>query len=65
EYSNASIQISLIKALLNDQDADFLSGVQLIQELKISSALQYFKGKYHDSFIDFKLVNFDKYLESL
>ena len=65
EYSNASIQISLIKALLNDQDADFLSGVQLIQELKISSALLYFKGKYHDSFIDFKLDNFDKYLESL
>lgn len=65
QYADASIQVSLIKAILNDQDADFLTGVQLIQDLKISSATQYFKGPYHDSLIDFTLKNFDKYLESL
>jgi len=65
KYADASVQISLIKAILNDQDADFLTGVQLIQDLKISSARQYFKGPYFDSLIDFSLQNFDQYLESL
>lgn len=65
KYNEASIQISLIKAILNDNGADFLSGVQLIQDLKISSAKQYFHEKYLDDFIDFKLVNIDKFLESL
>ncbi len=35
-YNEASIQISLIKAILNDSGADFLTGVQLIQELKFN-----------------------------
>lgn len=65
KYNEASIQISLIKAILNDDGADFLTGVQLIQGLKFSSANQYFKEKYLDSLIDFKLVNFDELLESL
>ncbi len=65
KYNEASIQISLIKAILNDQDADFLTGVQLIQELKLSSAKQYFKSKYLDSMIDFRLLNIDEFLESL
>lgn len=64
-YNDASIQISLIKAILNDQDADFLTAVQLIQELKISSAKQYLNQPYLDSLIDFRLVGFDEYLESL
>lgn len=64
-YNDASVQISLIKALLNDQDADFLTAIQLIQELKISSAKQFLNQPYLDSFIDFKLVGFDEYLESL
>ena len=64
-YNDASIQISLIKAILNDSGADFLTAVQLIQELKISSAMQYIKEPYIDSLIDFKLIGFDKYLESL
>jgi tetratricopeptide (TPR) repeat protein len=64
-YNDASLQISLIKAILNDKDADFLTGVQLIQELKISSAKQFFSNPYLDSLIDFKLIGFDEYLESL
>ena len=64
-YNDASIQISLIKAILNDKGADFLTAVQLIQELKLSSAKQYLKQSYHDSLIDFKLVGFEEYLESL
>ena len=64
-YNDASIQISLIKAILNDQDADFLTAVQLIQELKISSAKQFLVNPYLDSLIDFKIIGFDEYLESL
>ncbi len=65
KYDEASLQISLIKALLKDNGADFLTGVQLIQAMKISSAKQFLKAKYIDSLIDFKLDNFDKYLEEL
>ncbi|MEZ4693228.1 MAG: tetratricopeptide repeat protein [Aliarcobacter sp.] len=64
-YNDASIQISLIKALLNDPDADFLTAIQLIQELKIPSAKQFLTQPYLDSLIDFKIVGFDEYLESL
>ena len=65
KYQEASLQISLIKNLLNDSGADFLTGVQLIQDLKLSSARQYFIKPYYDTLIDFKLEGFDKYLESL
>lgn len=64
-YNDASIQISLIKTLLNDQDADFLIAIQLIQDLKIFSAKQFLQQPYLDSLIDFRLVGFDEYLESL
>ncbi|RXK06964.1 tetratricopeptide repeat protein [Halarcobacter ebronensis] len=64
-YNEASLQISLIKALLNDGSADFLTGVQLIQELKFSSSSQYFVRPYYDDFIDFKILNFEELLESL
>jgi tetratricopeptide (TPR) repeat protein len=64
-YNDASIQISLIKVLLNDPDADFLTAIQLIQELKIPSAKQFLIQPYFDSLIDFKIIGFDEYLESL
>lgn len=64
-YNDASIQITLIKSLLNDQDADFLTAIQLIQDLKIFSAKQFLNKPYLDSLIDFRLVGFDEYLESL
>ncbi|MFA7090380.1 MAG: hypothetical protein WC149_00860 [Arcobacteraceae bacterium] len=63
EYNEASLQISLIKALINDSDANFLNGVQLIQELKINSAKQFFSHPYYDTFIDFDLIGFDNFLE--
>lgn len=65
EYNEASLQISLIKALINDSDANFLNGVQLIQELKINSAKQFFSHPYYDTFIDFDLLGFDNFLESM
>lgn len=65
KYNEASLQISLIKAILNDTGADFLTGVQLIQDLKFNSASQYFTEPYMDTLIDFRLINFDKLLESL
>ncbi len=64
-YNDASIQISLIKALLKDKDAEFLTGVQLIQEFKIGSALQNLRYPYSNSLIDIRLVGIDEYLESL
>jgi len=64
-YNDASVQISLIKAILNDDGADFLTGVQLIQDLKLKSVRQYFKAPYKDSLIDFKIEGMEKYLESL
>ena len=64
-YNDASIQISLIKVILNDPDADFLTAIQLIQDLKISSAKQFLIQPYLDSLIDFKLIGFVEYLESL
>ncbi len=64
-YNDALLEISLVKALLNDSNADFLNGVQLIQELKINSAIQFFRFPYEDTYIDFELVGFDKFLESL
>jgi len=64
-YNEASIQISLIKSLLNDSASEFLTGVQLIQELKISSAKQFFLKPYTDDMIDFKLEGFDEFLETL
>lgn len=65
KYNDALLQISLIKAVLKDNAADFLTGVQLVQDLKLNSASQYFKEPYLDSLIDFKIENFDKLLESL
>jgi len=65
KYNEASLQISLIKAILKDTDASFLTGVGLIQNLKLNSARQHFEKPYLGSLIDFKLLNFDKLLESL
>lgn len=65
EYNEASLQISLIKALINDSDANFLNGVQLIQELKINSAKQFFVHPYYDTYIDFELIGFDNFLETM
>ncbi len=64
-YNDASLQISLIRAILNDNEADFLTGIQLIQELKLSNINQYFHDPYFNSLIDFRILNFDELLQSL
>ncbi len=51
--------------IYNDQDAKFLEGVSLIQELKLNTAPQYFNYKFKGGLLDFKLEGFDRFLESL
>lgn len=65
KYNDALVTIELIKAVLKDESANFLIGVQLLQDLKLKSSKQYFTTEYNDSFIDFKLEKLDDYLESL
>ncbi|RXK11993.1 hypothetical protein CP965_11920 [Halarcobacter mediterraneus] len=65
KYNEALLQIALIKAILKDKDADFLSGIQLIQELKLNSSSQYFTKPYSNSLIDFKIIDLDELLETL
>ncbi len=65
KYNDALVTIELIRAILKDEGANFLIGVQLLQDLKLKSAKLYFTNEYNDSFLDFQLENFDDYLESL
>jgi len=57
--------LSEIELLYNDRDAKFLSGIRLLQDLRLNSAQQYFLYKLNGKLIDFRLKNFDDYLESL
>ncbi len=65
KYNEASLQLSLIKAILNDSNSDFLTAIQLIQELKITSAIEFLKEPYTNTLIDFRLKGLDEYLDSL
>lgn len=65
KYNDALVTIELIRAILKDEGANFLIGVQLLQDLKLKSAKLYFTNEYNDSFLDFQLENFDDYLETL
>jgi len=65
DYSNASATLGMLQFELNDNDARFLNGVELIQSLKIYSAKQSFREKFKGFLIDFKLVGLDDFLESL
>ena len=57
--------LSEIELIYKDKDAKFLSGVKLLQDLKLGSVTQYFQNKLDGKLVDFKLKNFDDYLESL
>ncbi|MEA2016943.1 MAG: hypothetical protein U9N59_00725 [Campylobacterota bacterium] len=57
--------LSEIELLYSDKDAKFLSGIRLIQDMKLNSALQYFQYKLNGKLIDFRLKNFDNFLESI
>ena len=65
EKELAYATLSEIELLYNDQDARFLSGIRLIQDMKLNSAQQYFKYKLSGKLIDFRLLNFDNFLESI
>ena len=61
----ASIQISLIKAFYKDKDTDFLTAIQLLQNMNISSAKQFLENKYDNPYIDFRIVGFEEFMLSL
>jgi hypothetical protein len=61
----AYITLSEIELIYNDRDAKFLSGIRLIQDLKLNSAPQYFYFRLQGKLIDFRLVGFNEFLESL
>ncbi|MBL3519857.1 tetratricopeptide repeat protein [Arcobacter lanthieri] len=57
---DASIQITLIKAFYKDKDTDFLTAIQLIQNMNISSAKQFLENKYNNPYIDFRILRFNE-----
>jgi len=61
----AYVTLSEIELIYNDRDAKFLSGIRLIQDLKLNSAPQYYYHKLEGKLIDFRIVGFDDFLESL
>jgi tetratricopeptide (TPR) repeat protein len=54
-----------IEFLYRDKDAKFLSGIRLLQDMKLNSAPQYFRDKLIGKLIDIRLKNFDLFLEEL
>ena len=65
EKELAYTTLSEVEFVYNDKDAKFLSGVGLIQDLKLNTVSQNFQYKLDGKLVDFKLKNFDNYLESL
>jgi hypothetical protein len=65
DESNALATMGELQYEYNDNNAKFISGVQLLQNLKFYSALQLFTKKYDGFFIDFELENIDSFIESL
>jgi len=57
--------LSEIELVYNDKDAKFLSGIRLIQDLRLGSAPQHFMNNLQGKLIDFRLDKFDDFLESL
>ncbi len=51
--------------LEHDTDIEFLIGIKFLNELKINSAMKYFKDAYDGDLIDFELVGFDKFLSEI
>lgn len=54
-----------IEFLYKDKDAKFLGGIRMIQDMKLSSAVQSFRDKMQGKLIDIRLENFDDFLEEL
>jgi len=63
---DAALSLTLMqRRFKTDEDFNFLIGLELIRNLKLSSALPYFQIKYNNDLIDFKLLNLDKLLEDI
>jgi len=54
-----------LEIVYSDFDARYLAGIKLIQSKKFNTAPQYFRTKLNGGYIDFRLNNFDNFLESL
>jgi len=54
-----------IEYLYKDKDASFLSGIRLIQDMKLNTAPQYFQNKLQGNLLDIRLDKFDDFLEEL
>jgi len=54
-----------LEFIYSDRDAKFLSGIRIIQDKKLNTAPQYFRHKLKGKLVDFKINNFDNFLESL
>ncbi|HFU74745.1 MAG TPA: hypothetical protein ENK66_00715 [Arcobacter sp.] len=65
DYSNAMATIGMLQFEQNDDDAKFINGVQLLQNMRLNSVLQFFNSKYDGDMIDFKIEGYEEYLESL
>jgi len=65
DYVNASATLTMMEFELKDDNARFLNGIQLLQDLKLNSAKSSFRKPYTGRLIDFQLKGFDKYLEDL
>jgi len=65
DYVNASATLTMMEFELKDDNARFLNGIQLLQDLKLNSAKSSFRKPYTGRLIDFELKGFDKYLEDL
>ncbi len=65
QKESAYATLTQIELFYRDRDAKFLSGIRLIQDMKLNSAQQYFQHKLNGKLIDFRLKNFDNFLESI
>jgi len=54
-----------IEFFYKDKDAKFLSGIRMIQDMKLNSAPQYFRDKLKGKLVDIRLQKLDDFLEEL
>ena len=65
DTNNALIALDILRFEYQDIQARFLTGIGLLQNLKLISASSAFKTKYTNELIDFKLLNLKTYLQNL
>jgi len=65
DINNALITLDILRFEYQDIQAKFLTGIGLLQNLKLISASSAFKTKYANELVDFKLLNLENYLQNL